>query len=258
MHPYSTWFFITDPVSNNQFDYCLRQYPKIYIPKLIEGDLDDVQISSDTYAIETLVWENLHSEKGLKNFIFLKNARVPTWICDNHNHAFVFWYDALQKWYIQKGSLLVHIDQHTDLATPKTLLIADEEFCWFKNLQDVQEYTNTVLTIADFIVPALANGLLAEALMVTGENKEGVNSFVWQDNKLQKTIHHKPKTINSVIVDLDLDYFSQGFDESETFSTVRYWLARADIVTIATSPLFIPQDKAIGILKSLQKDLLLL
>lgn len=94
--------------------------------------------------------------------------------------------------------------------------------------------------------------------MVTGENKEGVNSFVWQDNKLQKTIHHKPKTINSVMVDLDLDYFSQGFDESETFSTVRYWLARADIVTIATSPLFIPQDKAIGILKSLQKDLLLL
>jgi hypothetical protein len=115
-----------------------------------------------------------------------------------------------------------------------------------------------VLTIADFIVPALATGLLSEALMVTGENREGVGTFIWENYQLQKAINHKLKTIHSVIVDLDLDYFSQGFDEVETFSTVRYWLARADIITIATSPLFIPQDTAIGILKSLQKDLLLL
>jgi len=66
------------------------------------------------------------------------------------------------------------------------------------------------------------------------------------------------KIPSSVIVDLDLDYFSQGFDEAETFSTVRYWLTKADIITIATSPLFIQQEKALEILKSLQKELLLL
>jgi len=122
----------------------------------------------------------------------------------------------------------------------------------------VQTYTNTVLTIADFIVPALATGLLSEALMVTGEEREGVNSFIWQDNKLVKTVNLKLETQNSLIVDLDLDYFSQGFDENETFATVRYWLAKADIITIATSPLFIEQERAIEILKSLQKELLLL
>lgn len=123
--------------------------------------------------------------------------------------------------------------------------------CGFENLEAVQEYTNTVLTIADFIVPALSTGLLSEALMVTGEDREGVNSFIWEDNQLTKVQNTKYKVQNTLIVDLDLDYFSQGFDETETFATVRYWLARADIITIATSPLFIEQERAIEILKSL-------
>jgi hypothetical protein len=94
--------------------------------------------------------------------------------------------------------------------------------------------------------------------MVTGEGREGVGTFIWESNKLVKTTNLKRQTKNSLIVDLDLDYFSQGFDENETFATVRYWLEKADIITIATSPLFIEQERAIEILKSLQKELLLL
>lgn len=184
---------------------------------------------------------------------------------DNHNHAFAFWHEALQRGLIQPGSFLVHIDQHTDLATPQLLPKKKEErrdnkagFLFFEDLEEVQEYTNTVLTIADFIVPALATGLLSEALMVTGEDRNGAWTFVWENNQLVKTHNSQLKTHNSLIVDLDLDYFSQGFDEAKTFATVRYWLAQADIITIATSPLFIEQEKALEILKSLQKDLLLL
>jgi hypothetical protein len=66
---------------------------------------------------------------------------------DNHNHAFAFWHEALAKGFIQEGGLLVHIDQHTDLATPIALPIKGV---------GAEEYTNTILTIADFIVPALA------------------------------------------------------------------------------------------------------
>lgn len=175
---------------------------------------------------------------------------------DNHNHAFTFWCDALQKGYIQSGARLVHIDQHTDLATP----IAFPSWHYPEEPTEsmVEAYVNMDLTIADFIVPALATGLLSEALMVTGEDQEGVGTFIWEDNQLTKIQSTKHKVQQSLIVDLDLDYFSQGFDETETFSTVRYWLARADIITIATSPLFIEQERAIEILKSLQKELLLL
>ena len=59
----------------------------------------------------------------------------------------------------------MHIDQHTDLATPIAFPSWNrpEEFTEKK----VFDYTNTDLTIADFIVPALATGLLSEALMIT-------------------------------------------------------------------------------------------
>lgn len=45
---------------------------------------------------------------------------------------------------------------------------------------EIENYTNTVLTIADFIIPALATGLLSEALMVTGEDMQTARSYVWQ------------------------------------------------------------------------------
>jgi hypothetical protein len=125
----------------------------------------------------------------------------------------------------------------------------------------VEEYTNTDLTIADFIVPALSTGLITEALMVTWEDQNGAGLFAWENNELKKApnfsaFHLLPST--SLIVDIDLDYFSQGFDDTKTIETMKYWIEKADIITIATSPLFIEQEKALAVLKSLQSSLVLL
>ena len=152
----------------------------------------------------------------------------------------------------------MHIDQHTDLATPGN-------FPAWKHPEEshegiVEEYTNTDLTIADFIVPALATGLISEAVMVTGEDMDASRSFVWEGEQLTK-LPPERKTNNeklTTIVDIDLDYFSQGFDELKCFETVRYWMEKADIITIATSPLFIDQEKALTVLKSLQSSLVAL
>mgnify|MGYP007005604174 CR=1 FL=1 len=143
----------------------------------------------------------------------------------------------------------MHIDQHTDLATPGN-------FPAWKHPEEsheglVENYTNTDLTIADFIVPALATGLISEAVMVTGEEREWAGTFIWENNALQKTWNSKLETQNPVIVDIDLDYFSQGFDEGKTLATTKYWIERADIITIATSPLFINQKKALEYLRKL-------
>jgi len=130
----------------------------------------------------------------------------------------------------------------------------------FDTLEEVENYTNSVLTIADFIVPALSTGLISEAVMVTGEERYGAGVFVWEDNKLIKK-SSKLTTNNqklTTIVDIDLDYFSQGFDEETCLENVQYWLQKADIITIATSPLFIDQEKALAVLKSLQKSLVAL
>jgi hypothetical protein len=96
--------------------------------------------------------------------------------------------------------------------------------------------------------------------MVTGEDMNGAGIFVWEGWKLvKKTSELTAKSEErTTIVDIDLDYFSQGFDDTKTLETTKYWIEKADIVTIATSPLFIEQEKALGILKSLQSSLLLL
>lgn len=188
----------------------------------------------------------------MEHFIFLNDARVPTWIMDNHNHAFAFWHEAFRRGHIQPGSLLVHIDQHTDLATPVNLP------AWASPQESsellIEEYVNTDLSIADFIVPALATGLIGEALMVTGEERTGAGYFHWE-NGLKKTGNSPLITENSLIVDIDLDYFSQGFDETKTLETTKYWIGKADIITVATSPLFIDPEKALTMLRKLGKAL---
>lgn len=96
--------------------------------------------------------------------------------------------------------------------------------------------------------------------MVTGEDRNGAGVFVWENEKLIKKAPIL-ETINderTIILDIDLDYFSQGFDEAKTLETTKYWIEKADIITIATSPLFIEQEKALAVLKSLQSSLVLL
>jgi hypothetical protein len=96
--------------------------------------------------------------------------------------------------------------------------------------------------------------------MVTGEERDGAGVFVWEGEKLVKK-SPKLETINegqTIILDIDLDYFSQGFDEAKTLETTKYWIEKADIITIATSPLFIDQEKALAVLKSLQSSLVAL
>lgn len=97
--------------------------------------------------------------------------------------------------------------------------------------------------------------------MVTGEEKTGAGIFSWNDELKKRSsdaIIEYLADYPSIIVDIDLDYFSQGFEESKTLETTKYWIEKADIITIATSPLFIEQEKALAVLKSLQSSLVTL
>lgn len=78
--------------------------------------------------------------------------------------------------------------------------------------------------------------------------------FGWEDEKLiRKSL---PLPTEQYILDLDLDYFAQGFDTDLTMHLVKKYLRNASIITIATSPLFIELEEARKILKNLQNTLL--
>mgnify|MGYP000878916538 CR=1 FL=1 len=64
-------FYIDKPIGNNIFSYEDRENKKIYVPKLIEGTLDDVSIGEEIVFNE--IDEDIEIKaKGLKNMIIYK------------------------------------------------------------------------------------------------------------------------------------------------------------------------------------------
>ena len=82
-----TGFYIDKPTGNNIFSYEERSNKKIFVPKLIQGTLDDVLVGSE------IVFNEIDEEieikaKGLKNMVKFDYQDKDIYIFDNHNHAF--------------------------------------------------------------------------------------------------------------------------------------------------------------------------
>ena len=164
--------------------------------------------------------------------------RIPVFIFDNHNHAFFFWHQALSDGKISEKAKLVHIDAHTDLNSPPYFLPTEQK----NNLEKIFEYTNFVLNVGNFILPAVHTGCIdSEIIMVNTEN--ALQKFT--PEKISLT----PK--QSIILDIDLDFWNEellniGTEKGVSFT--RQWLLKADLVTVATSPFFLEQARALEIL----------
>lgn len=226
-----TGFFIEKLCGNNIFSYEERTEKKIFVPKLINGDLNDVKCGNtvsfaevDENGVENLCF-------GIKNMVeidFKNNKKV--YIFDNHNHSFYFWCKALNENLIKKGMTLVHVDQHKDTRVPDNYNVD------VYNMDDVFKYTNEVLNVGSFIKPALEKDIFSELIIVDSTYSLGY------------------KIPEKIVLDIDLDFFSKDMDYIDMdvkIDRVRYYIEKADIITIATSPYFIEQKRAIDVLKRL-------
>jgi hypothetical protein len=81
-----------------------------------------------------------------------RKRKVPLFLFDNHNHAYYFWYFARSQSQknIADGALLYHIDEHADTRDPGIYLLKPDS----NNLQKIFEYTNFVLNVGNYIIPA--------------------------------------------------------------------------------------------------------
>lgn len=224
---YKTPFLITGNFGNNAFSFTKRQTPTLCVPSLIKGNLDDVQIGEHTVFEDFDENDKLQSCIGLKNLLEFDWHGVPAILVDNHNHAFYFWYRAGLR-----NATLIHIDQHKDMRVPS------EPFTG-KTLQEAFKYTNEVLNVGDYIVPARATGIVGEIQFVTGETSLEDESNFQTRNK---------------ILNIDLDFFAPelgyiDFNKAKRF--IREHTKTASLITIATSPFFIDQERALRILRQL-------
>ncbi|GAA0701917.1 UPF0489 family protein [Paraclostridium ghonii] len=222
-------FYITECVGNNMFSYEYRNNKKIYVPKLIEGDLDDVCVG-DKVVFSEIDFEEEINAIGLQHMVKFNYKDKDVYIFDNHNHAFYFWIKSLNNDMFNKGCKLVHIDQHKDMREPENYDVD------INNIDDVFRYTNHVLNVGNFIKPALHHNVFSEAVIIDSTYGFGLD-------------------INGeIVLDIDLDIFSKDMEYISydlRVKKIKEYIDKAKVITIASSPFFIEQDYAIKVLKEL-------
>jgi hypothetical protein len=159
---YDQPFFITGKQSNNAFSYEKRANPMIWVPDVIDGDLNDEGVGNKVSFEDFDEGGQLKSCVGLKHFVRMKHPTTgkPIVIVDNHNHVFYFWHEAKEEGWIKDGATLVHVDQHKDMRKPERPLTKSESH----DLKKVFNYTNSVLNVGNYILPAVEDGLIGKVV----------------------------------------------------------------------------------------------
>lgn len=224
---YKNPFLIAGNFGNNTFSFEKRENPSLYVPSLIKGTLDDAQVGEHTVFEDFDENDKLQSCIGLKNLLEFDWHGVPAVLVDNHNHVFYFWYRAGLK-----NATLIHIDQHKDMRVPPEMFTG-------KTLQDAFKYTNEVLNVGDYIVPAKEANIVGDIQFVTSEASLNDEQFFDTKNK---------------ILNIDLDFFAPELDYID-FEKAKRFIQKhaktASLITIATSPFFIEQERALSVLRKL-------
>lgn len=260
------------------------QSPTLTIPSLIDGTLDDVILWEDVVFEELedgqirsctglqnfvriiridetckpgvrgestvwtkmkAIWENEQSEEEWvwlphETFGTFGHKSTEIWkkiwpqeiiIFDNHNHALYFWIDAVRRWIMGPWFDVIHIDEHSDLwDNPNELdlkkAIENEQYAW--------EFTNLSCNVGNYIQPALRSWLVKQVIRI--ENEYQIDEYM----------HYSPR--ENTILNLDIDIFAPELDhipDHKKIKIIKNLLKKVKYVTIATSPYFIEQWKAV-------------
>lgn len=240
MKDYSEPFWISGKRGNNGLSFeererALGAEPRLYVPSLVEGGLELLKEGEEVVFEDFDEFDRLQSCKGLTHLLRTHWGKIPMVVVDNHNHVFYFWWEALFAGLLERGASLVHVDQHKDMRVPAKLFEG-------KSLEDVFEYTNFELNVGNYIVPAKEAGLLGDIQLVTSELAMEDLSFVSRGNK---------------ILNIDLDFFAPELDYIDFLKAKQFihaQLPTTTLITMATSPFFIDQERAIDVLKKLLQN----
>jgi len=247
---YNKWFFIESPVWNNEFSFDKRQNKKLFVPEIIEAkSFDEIKFQDD---LEKIAFEDFDFDNKLSTNYWLKNFyRFQMWwkevvLFDNHNHAFYFWYEARSRKIIWDKNILIHIDQHADTRDNDKIISKSDS----KSLEKVFDFTNFVLNVWDYIIPAQKEGIIENIVQIrnTKNLEDYLQNFSNRKNNLK------------IILNLDLDFFASELDFIDFELKKKVILdvfEKASYVTVCTSPFFVDQGLAVEKFKEIFKEKLL-
>lgn len=237
---YSIPTYINSPIGNNTFSYEERKKlwstGKVYIPSLIQSTLADLQIGSEV-CFEEVLDGKIISCIWLKNFVQLDYQGKQIFIVDNHNHALAFWHQYKTNKILSNLSdpsafhppILIHIDQHSDMKPNENTLAHNE---------NIEYFINTKTNVGNFIPAAINSWIINDVIQIRSD---------YALRQLQAlSFKHQ-----AYILDIDIDFRADKEITEEEIKIIQKLILNAEIVTIATSPYFISQEKAIYTTKRL-------
>lgn len=222
---------------NNAFSIDRKpERENLKVTPLYEGDFSSLRVG-DHVAFQDYEDDEWMQCRGLEMAVCSHEADFPVYVFDNHNHAFYGWCEGLKKGFFAKGARLVHLDAHFDDAIPPHSNVD------VSNLDDVLKYTHETLQIATFIKPALKLGLFSDVInYVESEHFKSLSSL-------------DPN--HEIVLDIDLDVFCDEMSHvswTQKVEVIKHYLPQVKMVTMATSPFFIDQKRAIDIAQRLMKE----
>jgi len=236
------WSYLNKAVWNNAFSYKERQKIwsecKLYIPKLLDDNIkfqnktevikflnENLQLWNKIVFEEVINWK-LYSKSWLNKYLSFsfKNSKIH--IFDNHNLAFYFITKYFQN--TQNKLDLIHIDQHSDMRTPT--FIPDI-------LEDVEKYTFEWVNVWNYLIPL---------------QKLWIIWKIYQCRTQTIALELDERNIENNILNIDLDFWEEKMaTDYQSLEKIKKYIGISPIVLIATSPYFIEQDKALGLIYKL-------
>jgi hypothetical protein len=164
-----------------------------------------------------------------------KKPPIPQiYIMDNHNHALFFWLQLVTK-NTQHDYHVLHIDAHADLWINTNQIQRDQ----LKDESYRRNFVNHECAIGNFITPFEQIGTVTQ---------------IRTSHKLEEVAHNNQPD-QQIILDIDLDF--RALDDTIPdyhVTLLRQLIQQSQLVTIATSPFFLDQKKALVFLKQILSE----
>ena len=156
---------------------------------------------------------------------------IPAFVVEEHHEALLVWnYALIHGWIPESGNTLLHIDEHADMGCPH-LTISIRPL--LRDLPQLWNFTYREISIYEFIVTAIYQGIFNRVCWLQPrpcsrqEQQVSVSSYQSRGKALRLTsgfcdpdsdgvaaryevqdIHYEFAPSDSVVLDIDLDYFS--------------------------------------------------